>query len=450
MESRTTIYALASGPARAAIAVVRISGPLAEACFEAFGTACPEPRVATIRTLRDGAGAIIDRGLALWFPAPASFTGEAVAELQIHGSPAVVSAVLEVLGGIEGFAPAEPGAFARRAFENSRLDLTEVEGLADLIDAETQAQRRQAARQMAGGLRHLYEGWAQTLVRAMADLEATIDFADEGDVDDRLPADLVTRLKALRDEVGDHLGAARSGERLRDGLSVVIAGAPNAGKSSLINALAGRDVAIVTEHAGTTRDLIEVHLDLSGLPVTLVDTAGLRAGAAGVEIEGIRRAERRIAQAEIVIWLVDGTADAIAPVDAVTPGPGGETLVCINKCDLFGGDPPAVVGTLGREGTLMISAKTGAGLEQLLERLREMARVRMAGSDGPAPTRHRHRVLLEQCVRHITRGLDAGSGETELLAEDLRLAARALGRLTGRIDVEDILDVIFAEFCIGK
>jgi tRNA modification GTPase len=436
--SSDTIVALASGALPAAIAVIRISGPKTRNVLEAFCGGIPESRHASLRDIGPPRLPAIDRGLVIWFPEPQSFTGEDMAELHAHGSRAVVGAVIEAALSLSGTRLAEPGEFARRAFENGKLDLTQVEGLADLIDAETEAQRRQALAQAEGSLRALYEGWRAELLRAQALVEAGLDFADEGDVatDVALKAEaVVTPLLAA---ISTHL-ADRRGERLRDGVRIVIAGPPNVGKSSLLNVLAKRDVAIVSEEAGTTRDVLEVHLDLGGLPVILSDTAGLRETESKVEAEGVRRALSRTEGANVVLWLVDATAPVWEPPAAL----GSKAAICIlNKIDLA---PGGAV-----RDCIQISAKTGQGLDQVIEALEEQAvLVAETGLGSPLMTRARHRAELDGARAALDRFGDP-SLSPELKAEELRIAARHLGRLTGRIDVEEVLGAIFGEFCIGK
>jgi tRNA modification GTPase len=442
-----TIVAPASGAGLAAIAVIRISGPKARDLLEAFCGGAPPPRYAALREIGPPGRPTLDRGLVLWFPAPASFTGEDMAELHVHGSRAVLREAIAAVLTLPGTRLAEPGEFVRRAFENGKLDLTAVEGLADLIHAETEAQSRQALAQAEGSLRALYEAWREQLLRARALIEAGLDFADEGDAiaDVSLKADaIVARLLAA---ISRHL-ADRSGERLRDGLKVVIAGPPNAGKSSLLNALAKRDAAIVSEEAGTTRDVIEVHLDLGGLPVMLIDTAGLREAEGKVEAEGIERALARVEHADLVLWLVDATAPQWHAPSGLMPRkstqiPAKDALIAVlNKIDLA--QPPASVAVVG------VSAKTGAGLDVLIALLADRAReVLSSGAGAPAITRTRHRVELEAGRVALQRFADR-SLSAELKAEELRIAAHHLGRLTGHIDVEEVLGAIFAEFCIGK
>ena len=394
----------------------------------------PRPREAALRRIGG-----IDRGLVLWFPGPASFTGEDMAELQVHGGRAVVKAVVEAVLATEGTRLAEPGEFARRAFENGKLDLTEVEGLADLVSAETEAQRRQALVQSEGGLRRLYEGWRAELLKAQTLMEAGLDFSDEADVADdatRMASDVV---ETFLPQIEAHL-ADRTGERLRDGFRVVIAGPPNAGKSSILNALAKRDVAIVSEEAGTTRDVIEVHLDIGGVPVIVADTAGLRESGGTVESEGIRRAVSRAEAADLVLWVMDAAAVNLEP----SPGFGGVPVLRVtNKVDLVSGPVRET------ESGLSLSAKTGEGLETLLATLGDRAAVGLETQAAAPITRIRHRVELVS-VRDALKRFVNHDLEAELRAEELRIAAHHLGRLTGRIDVEEVLGAIFSEFCIGK
>ncbi len=439
-----TIFALSSAPGRAGVAVVRLSGPAAgEALRRLAGEPLPPPRRASVRALSDPvSGEMLDRALVFWFPELHSYTGECVAELHLHGGRGVLTAVLGVLGRLPGLRLAEPGEFTRRAFERGNLDLTAAEGLADLIAADTEAQRRQALRQLEGELGRLYESWRLRLVAALARFEAAIDFPEEG-----LPKDLMAQVNhdvlGVGGEITQHLDDHRRGERLRDGVCVAILGPPNVGKSSLLNLLARRDAAIVSSVAGTTRDVIEVQLDLGGYPVILADTAGLRAARDEIEAEGVRRALARAAAADLKIALFDATRwpehdhNMLSIID-------DDTIPIVNKSDI--GDLPAEPKIAGRP-TLAISALTGAGLEEMLERL-VAAVAERAGSEGPTLTRARHRQALTECAEALARSRRAPL--PELVAEDLRLAVRALGRVTGRVDVEDVLDAIFREFCIGK
>lgn len=399
--------------------------------------------------LTDGANATdretVDDGLALWFPAPHSFTGEDVVELHLHGGTAATAAAARVLASLPGCRLAEPGEFTRRAFENGKMDLTEAEGLADLVDAETDAQRRQARRQMAGELGDLYEQWRSGLLSALAHFEAEIDFAEE-DIPPDLHARAVDEVRAISSAIAAHLNDKRRGEILRGGVSVAIMGPPNAGKSSLLNRLAGRDAAIVSATAGTTRDVIEVHLDLAGFPVILADTAGLRVSGDAIEQEGVRRAHARAGAADLKLAVFDGAAwPALDPTTLALCD--DDTIRVVNKIDLFdswGVKPDAPF--------IGVSAKSGLGLDALEAALAQAVGHRFQPSAAPALTRARHRAALEECQASFARFVAASEikGAPELAAEDLRLAARALGRITGRFDVEEILGVIFAEFCIGK
>jgi tRNA modification GTPase len=444
ISDRDTIFALSSGRPPVAIAVIRVSGPRARTALETLAGRVPEPRRARFARLRNGpGGAVLDDAVTLWFPGPNSETGEDVAEFQVHGGRAVIAAVLGALGRIDGLRPAEPGEFTRRAFENGRLDLTAVEGLADLIYAETEAQRRQAYRQLAGVLGQRAETWRGQLIEAQALVEAGIDFSDEADVPEKLLEPALATARSLRGAVAAALADQNRGERLREGLVVAIAGPPNAGKSSVMNRLAQRDVAIVTPHAGTTRDVIEVHLDLGGYPVTLLDTAGIRETQDPVEIEGVRRARARAQTADLVLWVTDASVDA----GDIGPAGGAEVWQVRNKIDLLGTDPAPC--RTGR--TLPISALTGAGLPELITALAGHAEAALAGAETSLVTRERHRVALRKVVEALDRALAEGPGGREdIIAEELRLAGRELGRLTGRVDVEDVLDVIFRDFCIGK
>jgi tRNA modification GTPase len=438
-----TIYALSSGRPPVAVAVIRISGPRAGIALEALAGRLPAPRRATFARLRDPATReTIDDALVLFFPQPRSETGEDVAELQVHGGRAVIAAVFQALARIEGLRPAEAGEFTRRAFLNGKLDLTGVEGLADLIYADTEAQRRQALRQLQGLLGGRAEGWRKRLIEAQALAEAGIDFSDEADV----ASDVMERsLAAVRDlaaEIGTALGEAKRGERLREGLAVAIAGPPNAGKSTLLNRIARREAAIVSPFAGTTRDVIEVHLDLDGYPVTLLDTAGIRDTDDPVEREGVARARARAAAADLVLWVVDATEPAVPAMAGPAP-----TWLVRNKIDLAGTPGTADIGGAGR--AFDVSATTGTGMTALVDALGVFARDHLGGLEPALVTRERQRRLLADAHAALGRALDE-AGREDVFAEELRAAAQALGRLTGRIDVEDILDVIFRDFCIGK
>jgi tRNA modification GTPase len=435
-----TIFALATPPGKGGVAVLRLSGSDASAALQALtGASLPTPRRATLHRLRDPqSGDTIDQALVLWFPAPASFTGEDVVELHVHGGRAVATALSEALSRLPGCRPAEPGEFSRRAFENGKLDLTEAEAIADLVAAETAAQRRQALRQLDGELGTLYETWRGKLLRALAHLEAEIDFSDE-ELPEGMAAAVLPVLGELYAAITAHLDDAGRGERLREGAQIAIVGPPNAGKSSLLNLLAKRDVAIVSAQAGTTRDVIEVHLDLGGWPVTLADTAGLRETADEIEREGVRRAEQRARGADLRLVVLDAAAAETPAILQKLIGPGD--IVVLNKIDLA---PAAKIPAEA----LALSVRTGTGVAELLALLQQRVAALLDGGGMPL-TRQRHRLALEECLAALKRA-QAQKALPELLAEDVRLAARALGRITGRVDVEDMLDIVFREFCIGK
>jgi len=491
-----TIFAVASGTGQAAIAVMRLSGPASHAMLAALCGRVPAPRRASFRRLRDAEGVELDQGMVVWLPGPGSYTGEDSGELYLHGGRAVLHDVADALVAL-GARPAEAGEFTRRAFLNGRMDLTECEAVHDLVAAETEAQRRQALRQLDGELGALYRGWSDRLRLLLAQQEALIDFPDE-DLPPEVEALVLGELEALRREVASHLDDNRRGERLREGLVFAITGQPNVGKSSLMNALAERDVAIVSAIPGTTRDALEARVVLGGVPVTLVDTAGLRDAADEIEAEGVRRARARAADADLVMVVVE--AGAVAARDAPSPfpppargggvsnsspgsssdfssstgpgpssgssphssssagsgsGPGAgsssgsiadrdpmssqTTILIANKLDLGGDAPKPALG---------VSARTGEGLDELRTRLGDAART-LTQIQGPPPlTQARHRASLQEAAARLAAAQAAEL--PELRAEDLRLALRSLGRITGSVGVEDILDTLFARFCIGK
>lgn len=450
-----TIYALSTPPGRAGIAVIRISGKAARNALDALCHGrMPARRVASFRRLRHPMTAeVLDEAVVLWLPGPASFTGEDVAELHVHGGRAVVAGVLDALAAF-GLRLAEPGEFTRRAFGNGKIDLTEAEGLADLINAETAYQRRQAIAQHSGALRGQYEFWRTTLLRAMAYVEASLDFSDEADIADGAFEQAIPEVRKLLAELERALADGRRGEIVREGIQVAIVGPPNVGKSSLLNALAGREAAIVFHEPGTTRDVIEVALDLEGFPFVLRDTAGLRETESPVEQEGIRRALASARNADVVLTMHDASAHR-----ALWPAPlfrkegqdqdigAGKAICVVNKIDLFRPNPSF----FGR-GALFISAKTGEGLTALKTALVCFAEETYGGSETPLITRARHRQEIERArsaLKQFLDGVDAGE-QPEVAAEHLREAASALGRLTGRLDVEDVLGQIFSEFCVGK
>lgn len=438
-----TIVALASGVGRAGIAVIRLSGPSVRFGLETIAGDVPQPRRAALRRLKDPkSGEVLDEALVLFFPGPASFTGEDVAELQVHGGRAIISGVIAALAALPGFRLAERGEFTRRAVANGRMDLTSAEGIASLVEAETSSQRRQALRQAGGALERVAMTWRQRLAALLALMEAEIDFPDEEDVP-ALFASVRAGAGTLLAEIRAALAGARNGERLREGAVMVIAGPPNAGKSTLLNALAQRDVAIVSPIAGTTRDTLEVHLDLGGYPVTLIDTAGLRETADMVEAIGVERAKASLDRADLVIWLEAEDARAAPPV---VPAP---LMRVLTKQD--DSQYPLPQGLLPGGFELGLSARSGAGMPTLLERLEQAARAALESGETALVTRERHRRELETVTAHLATVQAADEATpVEFVAEDLRLAVRAIGRLTGRVDIDEIYDVIFREFCIGK
>lgn len=446
-----TIFALSSGPPPAAVAVIRVSGPGACRALETMIGRVPEPRRATLAKVRDPAtGALLDEALALWFPGPKSETGEDLAELQTHGGRAVIAAVLRALGALEGFRLAEPGEFTRRAFEAGRLDLTEVEGLADLVAAETEAQRRQALGQLRGLLGERAEDWRERLIEALALVEAGIDFSDEGDVPKDLVPKAIEIARAVEREVAEAVAGAGRGERLREGLWVAIAGPPNVGKSTLLNRLARREAAIVSPHAGTTRDVIEVHLDLHGYPVNLLDTAGFNESSQDpVELEGMKRARDVMARADLVLWMIDAReSSARSAAELVALNPDAVSWTVVNKIDLLDARPEIT----SASGRFFISAATGAGVDDLIAAIVGFAGEALGHTEPALVTRERQRACLTTVSGALGEAVaraGQGAGE-ELVAEDLRHALAGLGRLTGRLDVEEVLDVIFREFCVGK
>jgi len=443
-----TIYALSSGSGRAGVAVIRISGPRSRDLLQQMCAGEILPRHAHFKSIaHPDSGDLLDQAVVLWFPAPGSFTGEDVAELHIHGGGAVIAAVIEAVGSVNGLRMAEAGEFTRRAFYNGKLDLTGIEAISDLVAAETEQQRRQALAQMRGGLSDLLHQWRDRLVHTLAYVEAGIDFSDEEDVGEDVNRHMTSNILDLKNQIADHLDDHKAGERLRDGLQVVIAGPVNAGKSSLLNGLAKRDVAIVSEHAGTTRDVIEVHLDLNGFPVTVSDTAGLRDAGDEIEEEGVRRARGKMETADVILWTTDGTIEETPfnfPIDS------DQSLIRLrNKCDIDsdrvytapdGGDCPI----------LSISATTGVGLDRLVDSIADIAMAIQSNSEKAVITRARHRQALVRIVDILSKVLDTPDLPDELIAENLRICTRELGRLTGRVDVEDLLDVIFNDFCVGK
>ncbi len=451
MQDRTkTIFATSSGHGRAGIAVVRISGPQAGQALKQLAGGLPPARRLSLRRLKAPDGdESLDHALVVWLPGPDSYTGEDMAELHLHGGLAVVDGVLRALGQLHGLVAAEPGMFTRRAFDNGRMGLVEVEGLADIIAAETQAQRAQALGQMDGALGALYEGWREGLLSALAYIEAVLDFPDEEDTPAAIGREQNHALRRVLQQIGKHLNDGGRGERLREGVCVVIAGAPNVGKSSLLNRLAQRDVAIVSTVAGTTRDVIEVHLDLDGVPVNLVDTAGIHEAADEIGREGVLRARAQADKADILLWLLE-PGDVAGQEKNPIAGVDSEPVYVTNKIDLVKtGQKPGQQSALPGA-ACSISAKTGQGMDGLISLLTHKVRRLIGTKGGLVLTRARHRQALEECAAHLRRALDHDGSAEELKAEDIRLGVRALGRITGRVDVEAVLDRLFAEFCIGK
>ena len=442
MTSSDTIYALSSGAGLAAVAVIRISGPKSGEVVKALCGTLPAPRQATLTALNGSDGSVIDHGLVLWFPGPRSFTGEDTAELHLHGGPAIVEAMFRRLEDTAGLRAAGPGEFTRRAFANGKMDLLEAEGLADLIGARSEQQRRQALFHSGGQASAAFAEWRRQVVEILARLEAGIDFVEEADVALEARAKADVGISTLINQIEREIDRGVQGERLRRGLTVVIAGAPNVGKSSLLNALAGRNAAIVSDIPGTTRDVVEVAMTLGGLPVILRDTAGLRpASADPLEVIGMERTRVAMEEGDLVLWLDSPDVEAKPPEETID----SDTLRIWSKCDLK-------AWTNEREGTepLAVSVRSGAGLQDLeAEIVRRLTR-QVSDADGALVTRQRHRDCLLAMRDHLREARGRREGELELMAEDLRLAARALAAIAGHVDVESLLDAIFREFCIGK
>uniref|UniRef100_UPI003AAD42CF tRNA modification GTPase GTPBP3, mitochondrial n=1 Tax=Centroberyx gerrardi TaxID=166262 RepID=UPI003AAD42CF len=470
-----TVFALSSGHGRCGVAVVRVSGPASAAalrCMAGLTRSLPPPRTALLRSITDPRSReVLDRGLILWFPGPHSFTGEDSAEFHIHGGPAVITAVLQALGSLPGMRPAEAGEFTRRAFNGGKLGLTEVEGLGDLIHAETEAQRRQALRQMSGELGHLYQEWSHRLKRCLAHVEAFIDFSEDELIEDGVLNQVDTSVCDLQTEMERHLQDERRGERLRSGVQVVIAGATNAGKSSLLNTLCQRPAAIVSPIPGTTRDVVETSLDIGGFPVVLSDTAGLRDSPDLVEREGVRRARERVEQADLTLVVVDcaqlppdaqqAPAFLQGHLSSVLPTqqhPQRERcLVVLNKTDLVPEERrQRLEKELRRSSALppvcLLSCQTNAGLQDFLTALHSSVKALCGDplSGAPSLTQARHRAHLQQCVAALAQYQRYRDSDLALAAEGVRLALTSLGRITGRVGAEEILDIIFKDFCIGK
>lgn len=447
MSAEDTIFALGSGAGMAGVAVIRLSGPQAGNALSALVGRLPQARKAVAAELRNPANSeLIDAGLVLWMPGPGSFTGEDVAELQVHGSRAVVAEVLAALGGMAGLRSAEAGEFSRRAFRNGKMDLVEVEGLGDLVRARTAVQKRQALEHMTGVASRDYEGWRSMLVDCLARVEASVDFIEEEDIARSALAGVQGRLIQLRNEIVAAIADAERGRAIREGVKVVFAGAPNTGKSSLLNRIARREAAIVSPIPGTTRDVIEVSLDLGGIPVILTDTAGLRTGSADpIEQLGMERAQAEMRGADLTIWV---TSPDIAN-EGIEPGFDSDTIRVLNKADLVPNSSHNRNESL--EGRYYLaSALTGEGISTLLAAIETKVRERFGQREAPVAVRARHLHALERCAKQLNAAIDSPTEQIEIVAENLRAAAAELGRITGRIDVEDLLDSIFRDFCIGK
>lgn len=447
MTADDTIYALSSGAGRAAVAVVRVSGRDAGTVLRSLAGVLPPPRQLSLRKIADpAADVVLDEALVVWLPGPDTATGEDVAELHLHGSQAVLAAVFAALSSFAHVRPAEPGEFTRRAFLNGKLDLVQVEGLGDLLDARTQAQREQAYRQMSGSVSSIFEDWRNQLLRIRADIEAAVDFGDEPGVAEEAAGRIDLRIEALTAELIQHQAASATAEVIRQGIRIVLAGRPNTGKSSLLNALARRDAAIVSSIPGTTRDSIEVSLDLQGFPVTLTDTAGLRSvGADPIEDEGIRRSRKHVEAADIVLWVA---SPDILGSETVEPGIVPDLMI-INKADLYGSDcqdssaPSALL-------TVRTSAVSNTGVAELLEKLMQIVLGRFGLTEPALLVTERQRTVTNRSIELLTQARNLPPTALELRAEVIRHAADQIGRLTGRTDVEEWLGEIFSRFCIGK
>jgi len=443
MSDRSTIFALSSAPGRAAIAVVRVSGPRAGSVIDLMAPPRPIDRMIGVRRIRHPEnGETLDHGVVIWFAGPKTDTNEDIAEFHVHGGSAIVRGVLSAMGCLPGCRLAEPGEFTRRAFEHGKIDLAQAEARADLVAAETDAQRRQALHQMSGALSSLYDGWRTKLIEASALVEAAVDFSDQADVADAALAQARELTARLRPAIATHLDDGNRGEILREGFQVALTGMPNVGKSSLLNALAKRDAAIVSEEAGTTRDVIEVRLDLEGLPIVVSDTAGIRVAEGTAEREGVRRSLAKARDADLVIWLSDVTASE-CPLPPEIANRGEGVLHVENKIDLVASGKTCC-------GRLAVSAKTGTGIKDLTKRLAKRAGERIGIQEAPLITQARYREQVSTCLMALDTFLSSEPEDIELRAEDLRSARNALGRITGRVDVEDMLDQIFGRFCIGK
>lgn len=443
-----TIYALSTVYGKSGVAVIRISGPSALQAITRMtdiDVSGIKPRYAYFSKISDiDSRETLDQSLVLYFKGPYSFTGEDIVEFQTHGSKAVINSLMENLSRLPDFRLAEPGEYSRRAFYNGKMDLTEAEGLADLIDSETTEQQKYAMRQMEGGLKNLYEDWRTRLVKILAHLEAFIDFPDE-DIPSSVMSDMKNTVFKLEGEINQHLNGDSIGERLREGFRVVIIGSPNAGKSSLLNAIVKREAVIVSDIAGTTRDAIDIHLDLNGYPVMFTDTAGLRETEEEIEKKGIDIAYSKIHDADLVICLFDASLDNVQVFDKIRNSFKNRALFVANKSDKLS---PEQCSNLKKSGCLVISAKYKDGVDELLQKIGDNIKERFTSNSSLLITRRRYREALKDVVDNLQAfGFDK---EIELTAEDIRLAARALGKITGRIEVDEVLDKIFGDFCIGK
>jgi len=440
-----TIFALASAPGRSGVAVMRVSGPLSDdIIWKLTEKPLPHPRRAVVRDLLGKENVVIDQGILVWFSAPNSFTGEDVVELHTHGSPAVVGVLSDRLFEL-GARQAEPGEFSKRAFQNGKMDLTEAEGLADLIDSNTEGQRRQALRQMQGGLRDVYEDWRNQILDALANVEGEIDFPDEDDVPDSLAQRAGPILEKVKVELEDALQKSGRGERVRHGVDIAIIGAPNAGKSSLINELASKEAAIVSATPGTTRDIVEVHMELAGLPVRISDTAGLRDTDDEIEAEGVRRAKLRAKDADLRLAIIDVSAEE--KTIAVSETRDGDFIV-LNKVDLAS-PSSSLRKNVSRE-TFLVSVETGDGIEALVAALEETVKNRFSATEQAGLTRSRHRDCVERAKNAVENAIKTLNIAPELAGADLRLALHAVKELAGETDIEAVLDKVFSSFCIGK
>jgi tRNA modification GTPase len=444
MTATDTIFALSSGAGRAALAVIRLSGPQSGFVLENIAGELPSARTLAVRNITDpGSREPLDRAIVTWLPAPRSFTGEDCAELHLHGSSAVVSAVMEVLGSFSGVRPAEAGEFTRRAFLNGKMDLLEAEGLADLLESRTAYQRRQAFRQMSGNASSVFDGWREDLMLLRADIEAVVDFSEEEGVAEAAAPEIERRLRDLLAQLQDAISLSRSAEIVRDGIRVVLAGHPNTGKSRLLNRLARREAAIVSNVAGTTRDSIEVFLDLEGLPIILTDTAGLRSAAGDiVEEEGIRRSRQQLRAADVIIWVWSADIPGSADFDAdLCPD-----LIVQNKSDL----PSASISPPFSRSSISLSAETLDGFDVFMPELISCVRSRLGDIESSLLVSARQKKTMAEAVRHLEMAATLDKGRLELKAEEIRKASEEIGRLTGRVDVEEWLGAIFSRFCIGK